>query len=173
MNEKSLRSNRQRRKAAQEAIAFAGVGLSNTAIGYLVFAILWSLLGNQWHYLSILGATYGIVMAVGFVLYRELVFRSSTSWPLAVVKYVVIVAGSVAINSVILIVLVEHVMLPVLASQAIAIFFAAGFSYLGHKYWTFRDSSKRSGFRFGSANYGGVKFAEEPSPRQQPSTSSQ
>lgn len=130
--------DRQTRKTFFEAVAFVGVGTLNTLMGYAIFALLWTLLGTQWHYLSVLALTYGIVMLVGFVLYRELVFRSKTPWQVAVVKYVTVVLGSVAINSFALIALIEHANLPVLVSQAIGITMAAAFSYWLHKGWTFR-----------------------------------
>ena len=115
----------------------------NTAVGYVVFAFLWALLGNRWHYLSILAVTYGLVMIFGFFIYRELVFRSETPWVNAASKYVTVVLGSVAINSVALVVLIEHFHFPVLLSQAVGIFLAATFSFVAHKYWTFRPKRPR------------------------------
>ena len=134
----SSRAMEKRDKTIREAVLFVAVGVFNTSIGYAIFALLWALLGSRLHYLSILGITYGLVMFIGFIFYRKLVFQSTAPWMAATSKYVVVVFGSAAINSLALIALIEYLNLPVLVSQIGGVVMAATFSYLLHKYWTFR-----------------------------------
>ncbi|MEP7036323.1 MAG: GtrA family protein, partial [Actinomycetota bacterium] len=62
------------RVVKDQRVAFLAVGATNTVFGYTLFALLLLLLGHRL-YLVALVIAYIISVLLGFVLYRNLVFK--------------------------------------------------------------------------------------------------
>lgn len=106
--------------------------------GYGVFVLALWLLHPIAHYLVVLGLSHALAVVNAFVLYKRFVFRSNGSWMAEFVKFNVVQAALFVLNSVILVVLVEELMLQPVIGQGVAILVVAAVGFLGHRVFSFR-----------------------------------
>ena len=128
------------RVVRDQRVAFLAVGATNTAFGYLLFAMLLLLLGHRL-YLVALVCAYVISVLVAFVLYRHLVFKVRGHVLADLWRFVMVYLAAFAVNLVVLPLLVELAHLPVLVAQAMIVLVTSLMSWVGHKHYSFRRSS--------------------------------
>jgi putative flippase GtrA len=132
------------RVVRDQRVVFLLVGGVNTVFGYLCFAALLAVLGQQ-HYMVALVCAYIIGVLFAFVMYRFVVFQVrghvlSDLWRFSMV-YVV----SLSVNLVLLPVLVEIFRLPALLAQALIVSVTSVISWLAHKHFSFRRTASSGG----------------------------
>ena len=128
------------RVVRDQRVAFLAVGATNTAFGYLLFAILLLLLGQRLYLVALLGA-YVVSVLLAFVLYRFLVFRVRGHVLRDLWRFVTVYLFALAVNFVTLPLLVELVHVPVLVAQAMIVLVTSVMSWMGHKHYSFRRST--------------------------------
>jgi len=128
------------RVVRDQRVAFLAVGATNTAFGYLLFAMLLLLLGHRL-YLVALVCAYVISVLVAFVLYRHLVFKVRGHVLADLWRFVTVYLAAFAVNLVVLPLLVELAHLPVLVAQAMIVLVTSLMSWVGHKHYSFRRPS--------------------------------
>jgi len=140
----------------EEPLRFVIVGGINTLVGYSMFALLLWLLGtplsglesSDFAPLRLAGTHfYAVIQWMNWILcvpfstfmMRRFVFKKDGSFPRQVLRAYGIYLPAQIIAFIVLIVTVTFAGLPPLVGQAISIVFSGLFSYLGHKFFTFRS----------------------------------
>jgi putative flippase GtrA len=150
-----------------EKLRYLVVGMFNTAFGYgmfiamlAVFSPLHVLAGSTAHLLAIIGKNYFLLaqwsswvlaVPVGTMTMKFVVFRSKGHWLHEIGKAYFVYLPGLAISSGILWVTVQLLRLPPQIGQLVTIAVATVFSYLGHKYFTFRVQPEEPEGRLPSA----------------------
>ncbi len=118
-------------------VVYSTVGTLNTAICYLLFAMLvdWF----AWHYHLALAADYGFGILLGYALHRTSTFADRRHLQGAFGKYTFTLLLTFAANFVMLDALVRWELFGPLAGQAIAMSAATLVSYAVQKEWVFRS----------------------------------
>lgn len=127
-----------------EKARFIVAGAWNTAIGYVVFVVLYALLGDLLRYGGVLVLTYVLNITNAFFVLKLFVFRSRGSWIAEYARTYVAYAAVFALNAALLTMLVEATPLDAVPAQALAVLIAAVASYALHKYFTFGAAIPRS-----------------------------
>lgn len=117
---------------------FLLIGGFNSAVSPTVYALLYFVLISYIHYISILILTHLIATFVAFMTHRFLVFRSQKSFLREFLKANITYLVALLINICMTYILVQHFKIHPIIAVAINSFFIAIFSYLGHKYFSFR-----------------------------------
>ncbi|WP_433679253.1 GtrA family protein [Nocardia sp. CA-119907] len=122
----------------RQEIAFAAVGVVNTALG-MGLTVMW---------LAILGASvppavavvlaYAISIVIAFVLHRTLVFRVRGHMIRDFLRFVGVNSGGLLMNMVLLSLAVSVLHLPSKPSAVVVMGLVAIASYFGHRYISFR-----------------------------------
>nr|WP_228001993.1 GtrA family protein [Nocardia australiensis] len=121
-----------------QPIAFAMVGVINTAVGYIFF-VLWSLiLDNERLYQVAVVAAYSMSVIVAFVLHRTLVFRVHGHMMRDFIAFVGVNSGGLVLNLLLMTLAVSVLHAPPLPAQAVVMLSVAGVSFFGHRYISFR-----------------------------------
>ena len=123
---------------------FAAVGVLNTAFAYAVFALLHLTVGQLVSYLVVLLLTYAVGVSEAFLVQRRFVFRSTSPWLPAYLRFWSVYLVSLALNAVLLPALVEGAEVPVLLAQPLVLLLLAVGSYLAHRSYSFRPQASSS-----------------------------
>ncbi|MCX7175585.1 MAG: GtrA family protein [Proteobacteria bacterium] len=119
-------------------LRFLVVGASNTAFGYLVFLLIYGILGDSLHYLFVAAISHFLAVTVSFITQRRWVFVSSAPWLAQYWRFNLANLATLSLNLVLLWLLVEAGGLNVLISQMIGTIVSVCASYLLHKHFSFR-----------------------------------
>lgn len=121
-----------------QPLAFAVVGVANTAIGYALFVIWSVILDNENLYqVAVIGA-YSISVLIAFVLHRTLVFRVRGHVARDLGAFIVVNSGGLVLNLILGTLAVSILHAPPLPAQAVVMLIVAGVSFFGHRYFSFR-----------------------------------
>jgi GtrA-like protein len=143
-----------------EKLRYLLVGMWNTALGYVVFVLalklvgpsLQSLEGSENALVSLLGHYYYLVIQWGVwvimvvhstITMKYVAFRSPGHLGKQIVRAYGVYFPAQMLSAFILWLTVKIFGLPPAVGQLITIAFATVFSYLGHKYFTFRQPAAR------------------------------
>ena len=124
---------------------FLSVGLINTIAALAVILILSEILGV--HYVVANAVGYAFGLALGFVLHRNVTFKSQSDTQKQrseLIKFLVVFAVAYMIQLVALIVLVRGLGLPDQYAQVIAIGIYAVVNFIGNRVFTFRGEGQKS-----------------------------
>lgn len=126
--------------ARDQRVRFVGVGVVNTLIGYALYATLTLSVFRHVStgYLYSLISSYAIVICVAFLLYRRFVFIVRGNLVRDFVRFVSVYALSIALNTVLLPIAVELVLLHPLVAQLAVLAITTTVSYVGHRRFSFR-----------------------------------
>ncbi len=125
-----------------QAAKFGLVGIANTAIHYIVFYVLYVLLGVYYLLSSTIG--YGAGLLNSYVVNRAWTFKSkSVDTKMEFAKFVVVNLISLGANLAALNLFVVQGGLRPEVAQAMAIFFSLAVNFAGNKFWTFNSSTDR------------------------------
>ena len=126
--------------ARSQKVRFLLVGVANTVFGYLLFAGLLLVVGEDSYVLTGV-ISHLLSTTLSFGLNRTYVFESGGRILLQYLKFQVTYTLILALNLALLIAFVEFLGWPVLVAQAVCLFFVAVSSFLGHKYFSFRPTA--------------------------------
>jgi len=127
-----------------ERVRFLVVGGTNTVVGYGLFLLFDFVFGDVIGYIGSLYLSYVLAVVIAFVLHRRFTFRIVGSHNLIVdfARFASVYIVSLAINTVALPLLVEFAGLTPAVAQAIVVVVTTLISYVGHKWFSFRRSTK-------------------------------
>lgn len=125
------------RLANGQKFRFLLVGIANTVFGYLLFAGILLVVGENVYVLTGI-ISHFLTTTLSFGLNRTYVFRSEGRIMVDYLKFQVIYTLILFLNLSLLIAFVEFLQWPVLVAQAACLSLVAVSSYLGHKYFSFR-----------------------------------
>jgi putative flippase GtrA len=108
----------------------------STAVCYL--GILASLLATDLPYMIAILITQAIIFSLAFPIYRRFIFRSTGRWQSDLARFAGIWSGGFIAGILATPAIVEFAGQPPLIAQVIAVAVVAVFSYLGHKFVSFR-----------------------------------
>lgn len=129
------------RFVAPQHLRFVVVGISNTVLGYLLFAALLAILGEGL-YVLVGVLSHLVVSTASFWLNRAYVFGPGGRVFSDYAKFQVTSTGILVAYLVLLVALVEGLGLAALFAQIFCAGFVAFLGYLGHKFFTFRPLKK-------------------------------
>jgi len=124
---------------------FLSVGLINTIAALAVILTLSEILGV--HYVVANAVGYAFGLALGFVLHRNVTFKSQSDTQKQrseLIKFLVVFAVAYMIQLAALIVLVRGLGLPDQYAQVIAIGIYAVVNFIGNRVFTFRGEGQKS-----------------------------
>lgn len=125
-----------------QAAKFGLVGVANTAIHYIVFYVLYVLLGVYYLLSSTIG--YGAGLLNSYVLNKTWTFQSKgVDTKMEFGKFVLVNLISLGTNLAALNLFVVQGGLRPEVAQAMAIFFSLAVNFAGNKFWTFNSSANR------------------------------
>ena len=113
-------------------VAFLFVGVINTVVGFVWFALFDITVGRLWGYMVTLLFAHVASVLCAFVLYRRLVFRVRGHVWTDLIRFETVYLVSLGINAVLLPLLVEFAHLEPIVAQALIVFVTTLVSYFGH-----------------------------------------
>lgn len=120
-----------------ERFRYLVIGAYNTVFGYGIFALLWSIWGQLFHYIAILCISHVISVVNAYYGYKTFVFYSRVSGLRAFAKFNTVYLGAFFFNILSLPVLVEGLNFHPLIAQVIIIGLTVMTSYLLHRSYSF------------------------------------
>lgn len=110
----------------------------NTIFGYLLMVILYELLSNQFHLVSIAILSSFIAISMSFATYKFFVFKTKGAWVSEWLRSFVVYGVATLFSIFSLWLLVDVIDINIYISQAISSALVIFFSYFGHKIFTFK-----------------------------------
>jgi FkbH-like protein len=132
-----LASRGEREKISSQPLRFLVVGGFNTVFNWLIFSLLVWYFGHDF-YLWSLVIMYTLGSVVGFVLYRRYVFPVTGNVLKDISRYQLISFGPFVFNVFFLVTLIGWLGFDPVIGQSIFVVINALWSFLGHKYFSFR-----------------------------------
>lgn len=120
------------------SIKFLLVGMSNTIISFVVYAIFIFFFEDKYVQALVLSHVVGILNS--YILNNKWTFQQKSFSIVSVIKFIFVYTLSFFLNLIVLYLLVKSIEINKLMAQAIALSFTTVFSYLGHRYWSFKAS---------------------------------
>ncbi len=120
------------------SVRYIFVGIYNAGIGYLIFYLINSKFGNDFHYLAVLVASYLLSLTHAYMGQRWIVFRSRSHWGMEYLRFLLVNLSGMAGNALLLILFVESG-LEVMIAQAVSVTVVTLLSYFGHRKFSFRS----------------------------------
>ena len=127
--------------ARSQKLRFLLVGVANTVCGYLLFAGVLLVVGEESYVLTGV-ISHLVATTLSFGLNRTYVFGSDGRILLDYLRFQVTYTLILALNVALLIAFVEFLRWPVLVAQAVCLCFVAVSGYLGHKHFSFRRNGR-------------------------------
>ena len=129
----------QRRR---EQILYLIVGGWNTLFGYLVWALLQYLLHDYIYYLAILVIAWFPAVLNAYLCYRHFVFRSKGSVWRELPRFSLVYVGTLCVGLIGLPILLRLLPFSIYVTQALLTAAMVIFSYLSHKYFSFKGGRR-------------------------------
>jgi putative flippase GtrA len=126
----------------REQLLYLVVGGWNTVFGYGVWAGMQFLLGDRLHYLVIVGLAWPIAVLNAYLGYRYLVFRSRGPILRELPRFSVVYFLTLLVNLALLPVALAVLPFSIYMVQALFTAAVVVASYVGHKYFSFRDRAQ-------------------------------
>jgi putative flippase GtrA len=126
------------RSQSGEKIRFLVGGCYNTAFGYGVFALLYTLLHRHLFYVVILAMAQAVSLINNYLVYRLFVFQVRGHVVADGLRFSSVYLSAYATNLAALPVLVHFADLDPLVAQAVLVLVTAVSCYLAHRYFSFR-----------------------------------
>ena len=122
---------------SSEKFRFLAVGAYNTLFGYVAFALLYTWLENELHYLVVAVIAHFIAVINAFLAHRVLVFRAHGAVLREFLRFNVTTLGNLAGGLVLMALLVSFGGWHPLLAQAVVLAVSVVASYFVHKLYTF------------------------------------
>lgn len=128
----------------REQVLYLLVGAWNTAFGYAVWAVLQLLLGSHLHYLLVVVISWPLAVINAYLGYRILVFRSHGPILSELPRFSLVYVATLVANLMLLPLALATLPINIYVIQALFTGAVVVASYFGHKYFSFRRSSRPS-----------------------------
>ena len=122
---------------SSERFRFLAVGVYNTLFGYVAFALLYTWLETELHYLVIVVIAHFVAVINAFFAHRILVFRARGALLREFLRFNVTTLGNLAAGLALMALLVSVGGWHPLLAQAVVIAVSVVASYFVHKLYTF------------------------------------
>jgi putative flippase GtrA len=129
----------------REQILYLAVGGWNTVFGYGVWAVLQYLLGGYVHYLVVVVLSWPLAVLNAYVGYRFVVFHSHGPLLTELPRFSLVYLATLVANLALLPVALNALPFSIYVIQALFTTGVVVVSYLGHKYFSFRQGRQRDG----------------------------
>lgn len=129
----------------REQVLYLVVGGWNTLFGYAEWALLEYLLHDHLHYLAILVLSWPLAVLNAYVCYRHFVFRSKDTVWQELPRFALVYLGTLAAALLALPFLLHTLPFNIYVIQAGYTVVVVVLSYLSHKFFSFRGSSRPAG----------------------------
>ncbi|MFH5209792.1 GtrA family protein [Antrihabitans sp. NCIMB 15449] len=126
------------RVVRSQSVAYVVVGCVNTAIGFGLFVVWMTVLGDDDLYAVAVAAAYSMSIVIAFVLHRTLVFRVRGHLLRDFVGFVGVNAGGFVLNLALMALAVSIFRFAPIPSQFVVTGIVAATSYFGHRHVSFR-----------------------------------
>lgn len=126
----------------QEKVRYLLVGGWNTAFGYLVFVVLYRLLGAAVNYIALLTFSYIISITNAYLCYKFLVFRTKGNYFKEYFRFYLVYGAAYLLNLALLPVFVELLRMNPVISQGVIVVLTVVISYIAHKNFSFNVSPR-------------------------------
>lgn len=126
------------RVVRSQSVAYVVVGCVNTAIGFGLFVVWMTALGDDDLYAIAVAAAYSMSIVIAFVLHRTLVFRVRGHLVRDFVGFVGVNAGGFVLNLALMALAVSVFRFAPIPSQFVVTGIVAATSYFGHRHVSFR-----------------------------------
>lgn len=123
----------------REQVLYLLVGGWNTVFGYGIWALLQYLLGDHLHYLVVVLLAWPIAVLNAYLCYRNIVFRSRGSVFRELPRFSFVYLAALVANLALLPIALRVLPFNIYLVQALLTGLVVVCSYLGHKYYSFRD----------------------------------
>ena len=121
-----------------EKVRFAIVGVLNTGVGYLLFVVVQLAFGHFLHEVFVLLCAHVLASAFAFVMHKRFVFKAHGQILIDYLRFQVVYLVPLAINMMVLPISVRVFDINIYLAQAIFTALTVIFSFVGHKYFSFR-----------------------------------
>ncbi|MGV9676990.1 GtrA family protein [Nocardia sp. NPDC003482] len=127
----------------RQEVAFAAVGVGNTALG-MAMTVLWlKVLGPAWPPAVAVVLAYAVSIVFAFLAHRTLVFRVRGHVLRDFVRFVLVNSGGLVLNTVGVQVAVGVWRLPETPATLVVMGLVAVGSFFGHRHFSFRRAPRR------------------------------
>jgi putative flippase GtrA len=127
----------------REQLLYLAVGGWNTVFGYGAWALMQFLLGGYLHYLVVIVLAWPIAVLNAYLGYRHIVFRSRGPVLKELPRFSLVYLATLLVNLALLPVALHVLPFSIYLVQALFTGVVVVCSYLGHKYYSFRDRHPR------------------------------
>ncbi len=119
----------------KQFIIYSIIGIIGTTGHYIVLIILVELFGSN----PVIATTFGFVVGamINYILNYNFTFRSKKSHSEAAVKFLIVATVGAGVNSLIMYLGTEFLILHYIIAQVIATVLVLLWSFIVNKYWTF------------------------------------
>ena len=125
----------------REQLLYLAVGGWNTVFGYGVWALLQYLLGDHLHYLVVIVLSWPFAVLNAYLGYRYVVFRSHGPVLRELPRFSLVYVATLLVNLALLPIALSVLPFNIYVVQALLLSVVVVCSYLGHKYFSFRDGN--------------------------------
>lgn len=123
---------------AHQQLRYLLVGAWNTAVGYLIFAVLYLLFGSWVNYITIAVVAHIAAVTQSYITQRLLVFRSRRNWIAEYSRFHLTHLITLVLGLALLSAIVEAIGVSPLFAQAIVAIAIVMVNYFVHQHFTFR-----------------------------------
>ncbi|MDR2723191.1 MAG: GtrA family protein [Cellulomonadaceae bacterium] len=131
-----------------QRVRFLMVGGFNTVLGYVLFVLFNTLIGDRagrFGYMLALVCSYAVAIFVAFLLHRTFVFKVRGHFWKDLGRFIIVNIFGFGLNALLLPTIVTLTGLHANYAQAAAAMIVAVVSYLGHKHFSFRRKAVQPG----------------------------
>jgi len=128
----------------REQVLYLLVGGWNTVFGYAAWALMQYLLGDHLHYLVVVVLSWPIAVVNAYLGYRYVVFRSQGPVRRELPRFSLVYLVTLVVNLAVLPVALRLLPFNIYVIQAVFAVVVVVCSYLGHKYYSFREGPGRT-----------------------------
>ncbi len=122
-----------------QPVKFMVIGIINTLVSFLVYSLMLIVLKSS--YFTSLVFSYIIGVANSYVWNSKWTFGNRTMHFPSLIKFVTVYAATFMVNLLILRFMIEDLGISAFFSQGFSLCLATIFSFMGHKYWSFKDKT--------------------------------
>ena len=126
----------------KELLAYLLTGAWNTLFGIGLYSLVYSWVGENYHYLLIALPVNVLSITNAFVCYKLFVFKTKGNWLKEYIRCYLVYGGGMLLGFLLLWILKEKLCLYPPVANAIATLLVIMVSYVGHKFFSFRKNTK-------------------------------
>ncbi|WP_187355207.1 GtrA family protein [Paenibacillus tengchongensis] len=122
-----------------QSVRFIFVGILNTIVGFFAYAAYIFVLNDSYIQALIFSHIVGVIHS--YLWNNKWTFQQKSYNGKSIVKFVSVYIVTFFVNLLVLSILVDTIEINKLISQGLALFITTIFSFVGHKYWSFKSTT--------------------------------